>query len=356
MRVLQFDKKHGILVLTLENDDDLWHLSNIITEGTLVKSKTARKLKKEFGEERTETEKVNLTLVINVEKVAYHEYSNILRVSGTIVEGPPSVTLGSHHTLSIVPGSKITIRKQEWSPLDLERVRKARVQEPKALIVLIDRDQTVFVRLSAAGPNIFAENRSSIPPKAEARQYEAALDEFVSQAASLIVTETARDTGAGALPVIIAGPGNVKDKLAELLTKKSPDIEFTVCNASNATSSAISEILSSQTLKIVEKSSARRETLAVEEVLKRISKNEPVAYGMDEVQRAVELRAVEQVLITDVIIRAKRRDGTFNALESLLKDAESNNGAKIVIIGSKHQAGRQLDGLGGIAALLRFRV
>jgi len=355
MRVLGFDKKEGVLTVSVENDDDLWHLFNIVTPGdTIVRAKTPRKIKKEFGDERTETEKVWITLSVKVEKADYHEYADALRISGTVVgDAPSSIPLGSHHTISVSPGSVITLIKSEWSVLDLERVRKAKTIEPKALVVLIDRDEAMLARMTASGLRTFLELHSHIPPKSETEQYEAAFRDFVANAASSIEREIREDP---ALPVIIAGPGNVKEMLETAVKSRNPDARLVVCNASSATQAAFTEILSSQAMKIVEESSARREVMEVEEVLKRISKDEPVSYGIDEVRRAIEARAAEKVLISDALVKEMRRKGAFGELELLLKDAEAKNGARIIMVSSGNPAGKQLEGLGGIAALLRYRI
>jgi len=355
MRVLKFDRKDGVLTVAVENEDDLWHLFNLVVpHETVASGKTTRKLKKEFGDERTETEKIPVNLSINVEKVDYHEYADALRISGIVVEAPPAVSLGSHHTLTVAPGSVITlVKKDGWSVLDIERLRKAKTQEPKALVVLIDRDEALFARMNASGPRVFLELHSHIPPKSEVDQYEESMKDFITKAASSIEREVRDDPK---LPVIIAGPGNAKELLEEKVRGKIQEGLLVVCNASSATQSAFTEILSSQAMKIIEESSARQEVVGVEEVLKRISKDEPVSYGIAEVKRAVEARAVETILISDALVKTMRKEGTFRDLETLLKDAETHNGARIAVVSSGNPAGKQLEGLGGIAALLRYKI
>ena len=90
------------------------------------------------------------------------------------------------------------------------------------------------------------------------------------------------------------------------------------------------------------------ETQEVDEVLTEISRNGKVTYGEIHVKRALELAAVEKLLITDSMIR----DGNG---EELLALAE-NTGAKVSIVSPAHEGGKRLEALGGTAALLRYPV
>jgi protein pelota len=91
----------------------------------------------------------------------------------------------------------------------------------------------------------------------------------------------------------------------------------------------------------------------VEEVLKRIGKSEKnVAYGLDEVEKAAELGAVEKLLLADQMLR-EASDEERLMIEDLMKNVEGKGG-NITVISTEHEAGIKLMALGGIAALLRF--
>jgi protein pelota len=87
--------------------------------------------------------------------------------------------------------------------------------------------------------------------------------------------------------------------------------------------------------------------------LKRLGKNEAsVAYGFEEVKRAAGLGAVEKVLLTDKMLR-ESDDEKRLLIEEVMETAEQKGGT-ITVVSTEHEAGAQLSGLGGIAALLRF--
>jgi protein pelota len=58
--------------------------------------------------------------------------------------------------------------------------------------------------------------------------------------------------------------------------------------------------------------------------------------------------AVDRLLISDVLVRNPKG-------EELLRLAKQNN-SKFTIINSMHEAGKKLEGIGGIGALLRFKI
>ncbi len=72
-------------------------------------------------------------------------------------------------------------------------------------------------------------------------------------------------------------------------------------------------------------------------------------------KKAVEYGAASTLIVSDELIRKMQREGTFGELEDTIRMAEER-GTAIRIIGSGHDAGDRLMGLGGIAAFLRFKL
>ena len=100
MRVLHRDPKTGEIKMRVENPDDLWHLHNLLLPGDLVRASTTRREEVKSDKVRPERgEKVRVTLTIRVEGVEFQAFSDRLRITGVIVDGPQD--LGRHHTLNI---------------------------------------------------------------------------------------------------------------------------------------------------------------------------------------------------------------------------------------------------------------
>ena len=90
------------------------------------------------------------------------------------------------------------------------------------------------------------------------------------------------------------------------------------------------------------------ETEEVERVLEEIAKDGPVAYGPKEVEDAIDAGAVDFLIISEVMAREKR-------MERLMKAVEDARG-KVMVVSDYHEAGKKLEAIGGIAALLRFKI
>jgi protein pelota len=91
-----------------------------------------------------------------------------------------------------------------------------------------------------------------------------------------------------------------------------------------------------------------REVKMMDEVLLRISQDGAVAYGLHEVEEAIGFGAVEQVLVADTLLRNEE-------ITYLIQKAETMRAA-IVVLSSGFEPGERLIALGGIAALLRYRL
>src|SRR3989304_2888169 len=86
---------------------------------------------------------------------------------------------------------------------------------------------------------------------------------------------------------------------------------------------------------------------------KRLGKGEnTVTYGLAEVENAVNLGAVEKLIIADTLLRDADDEQRLR-LEKLMHETERRNGT-ITVISTEHEAGTKLTALGSIAALLRF--
>ena len=89
------------------------------------------------------------------------------------------------------------------------------------------------------------------------------------------------------------------------------------------------------------------ETNLVEKLFEEIKKNGLATYGEQEVKNALINGAVKRLLIADILVRKETG-------ENLLKLAKQNK-SEFTIIYTMHEAGKKIEGIGGIGALLRFK-
>ena len=100
--------------------------------------------------------------------------------------------------------------------------------------------------------------------------------------------------------------------------------------------------------KLIDDLQLSREVKMMDEVLLRISQGGAVAYGRKEVEEAIVLGAVDQVLLADTLLRDAE-------VMDLVSKAEAMR-ATIIVLSSAFEPGERLVALGGIAALLRYRI
>src|SRR3989344_768953 len=132
--------------------------------------------------------------------------------------------------------------------------------------------------------------------------------------------------------------------------------KIVLATCSSVDESAVSEVMKRPELKETLKQSRFWEEInLVEELLIQINKKGMAAYGLKEVKQAVDSGAVEKLLVIDSLIQKKKEEGKFEELNWLMRNTEKSKG-EVHIISSEHEGGKKLNGLGGIGAILRFKM
>ncbi len=344
MKVIHQDTRTNEIKLRPDSIDDLWHLSHLLDELDLVYASTYRRKEDKGDKLRPErTEKVRMRLGIRVRKVEFHESDDRLRLLGEIESGPQDV--GQHHTLMIGIGDDITIVKTEWKQAYLERIKRAidASDKPSVVFVAIEDSEAVIALAREYG---FKES-ATITRNPEGKMYdsksneEAYLDEVINKVVPVLKGE----------PLVILGPGFTKESLARRIREKHPDLpsEVILLSTGQAGMAGVHEAMKKGLGgKAVENSRVARETRLVEQLFSEIGSNGLFSYGMQSVRAAAEAGAVKLLLVIDEKVRTDEAD-------DLLKLVERSRG-EFVIISSLHEAGRRLESLGGIAAILRYSI
>ncbi|MDD1724304.1 MAG: mRNA surveillance protein pelota [Methanospirillum sp.] len=331
-------KSHGEVRFFPENSDDLWHLYHLITPGSLVYATTLRGVEGSQDKIRPEKlEKRPVRLGIRVDSTEFHEYSLRLRVSGIIEYG---VDIGSHHTLNLEPGFELSVIRT-WSATDLERIERAvRSSALDALHVLIvEEGEAELFRIQGYGPRPVWSLSAGSGKSAEINSRE----EFTRA----VIDQIQLVTG----PLVIAGPGFVKDEIISRFKRQDPSrtSPLVVAETRSGGRRAVQEVIG---LGIPEKLTGdiqlAREVTFLDELMRRIGKDEPVAYGQEDVWEAIDCGAVQTLLVADTLLRD-------HTVALLIRKAEEMR-SEIVILSGRFEPGERLIGLGGIAALLRYAI
>jgi protein pelota len=350
MKILSFIK--GEAKLKMECLDDLWYLSSLLEKGDVVEGRTWRKIRIGGGDERSaEVVKKPVFLKIGVEKVEFARFSDVLRVSGKIIEGTEDVPKGSYHTFSIEPDSDIKISKDEWLSFHKERLKEASKEKSSPVLVCVfDRDEAIVAVLKQYGFDILTHLRGSVQKKRDVAQV---VSNFYEEVEKVLKEYADRFKSA---VIVMASPGFWKDEFLKNTKDSELKKKFVFATVSGVDKGAINELIDRPEVKsALAQERFSREIILVNDILSRIAKGSLVAYGLKECSSAVEAGAVKDLLVTDGFMQKKREEESFDAIQDLFHSAERSKGT-IHIISSDHDGGRKLDGLGGIAAVLRFEI
>ena len=354
MKILKKDVKSGFCHIQVTSLEDLWYLSSIIDKGDLVTSRSERKIKIGSSERKSSIAVRTVNITINVEKVEFSKYSSSLRVSGKIESEHEDIPKGSYHTINVEVNSVLKINKEKWLSYQLEKLEEACKQEKSAvLICVLDRKEASFAILKSYGYEVLSEIEGIVEEKRiKEKQKEST---FYIEVIKLLEQYNERFKPNS---IIIASPAFFKEDLAKEIERNNKELRKKVvlatCNSTGA--NGINEVLKRDEVKsVLKQERAFKETKVIEEILVEIAKNGAACYGIKEVEGAVKMAAVKVLVVVDSLIQKLRQENKYEKLESIIKLAD-NTKAEIYIVSNEHDAGKKLEGLGGIAALLRYKI
>jgi protein pelota len=329
---------YGEIRLLPESIDDLWHLQHIIGPGDLVFATTFRSVDAASDKIRPEkVEKRPVRLGIRVDRLEFSEHGVRLRLTGTIEHG---VDVGAFHTINVETGYEISVIRQ-WRPVDLERVERAVKASVYGVIhiLTIEEGEAELFRLRQYGPESAITITAGSGKGAETESRRGFFDQILA---------TIQEISG---PLIIAGPGFIKDDFVKYARSRNcpPAERAIVVETRRIGRGAVQEVIGKGALdKLIDDLQLSREVKMMDEVLLRISQDGAVAYGRTEVGNAIGYGAAEQVLVADTLLRDQE-------IMHLIDKAEGMR-ATVVVLSSEFEPGERLAALGGIAALLRYRM
>jgi protein pelota len=357
LKIIEMNLKKGFVKVIPETFDDLWHLYNIVYEDDEVYTHTTREIKPDEKYARPRRGKrIPVFLGVKVEKISWDKLLGRLRVHGTICKAPETVPLGAHHTVKIALNKPLTILKKKLAGHHVERLKRAnKTSEKPVTIIAIDDEGYVIATTKQYGVEVKMEERIKLPGKLEAEKRSTAVKEYFRKALnSLRQVWTATRS-----PITIIGVGFVKRDFAKFLRNETTEIAKSLVDVKSVNNSGVAGIYEALRSGVLSKTMKHmritEETEVIEEVLKRLGKNESnIAYGFDDVKRIARLGAIDTMVLADTMLR-KASDEKRLLLEDSMKVVEQKGG-NIMVISTEHEAGLKLIALGGIAALLRYSI
>jgi len=340
MKILNRQKNQ--VRLLVQTPEDLWYLHEIIEPGDILSGETQRKIR--VGQDAAVRKRMYLTI-----SVTQSEFSaQNLRVLGQIRAGPEDVAHGAHHSLQIEEGNVITLDKNVWMTYHWQRLKQAcEEQRTHILIAVFDREQCVFARVKQQGFDVI----STIKGDVQHKQFSAEIRENFWKSIATQLNDYEAKTRYDY--IILASPSFWKDELLREINYpwKEKTVTATVSSADQA---GLREALQSpETMRALQKASSSREMRLVDDLMGAIAKGSAVAYGQEDVAQAAY--AASHLLVSSDFVAKAREQHRMQEIEEIFKIIEKGS-AQITFIDSSHEGGKKLDGLGGIAALLRFAI
>ena len=352
MKIIEEDEKEAIVEILPETLDDLWHLSHIIEVGDNASSKTPSRIQDTSGDKLRSDRGVKKTfyLSLDVENVSFHLFTGKLRLTGVITRGPEEfIPLGSHHTLEVKLNNSITIKKEKWPKWAINRLNQAIHASKKlsAIIIVLEDDTATIGLIRQFGIEYYGPIKGHISGKRILdKNRQKNILEFYEKVIDAINKFDSIQN------IIVAGPGFFKNDFYDYMKDKHKDLakKVVVENTGSGGRNGGMEVLKKGTVeKLTSEHRVAVEMAAIDNLLSQIGKNSSkIAYGVNKVKNAIDMGAVSQLLILDNAVASNNMGNAMDMVENMK--------GEVMVISSEHEGGKQLESLGGMAAILRYEI
>jgi len=342
MRYSINDKEKKIIA-TVENLDDIWTINNIVQIGDCVAGKSIRRFR---IDDSSDSDKKTIWVKLKLEKKEFDVDNTRLRFTGIIEEGSPSeyVDIGSYHSLDIMPGSMITVFKDAFLGFErdfLESAKKFSLS-PKIIAIVLDDEAGHICELNYNNYKILGKiisaNKGKRYSTKENKNYYSDIFEVIK--------------GLDGELFVISGPGFEKEKLFNFLKEKSFKGKSLLVSLNSTGVTGIVELMRSPSLvKILENFKIAKDLEKINTLMSAISNDKKnVIYGKNQITDIFDsqITGVKEIIVSTVCF-----NNNYNSLKSTFIKL-SKQKSKIQIIDSNNEAGKILDGMGGIILLLHY--
>ncbi|PRP77708.1 hypothetical protein PROFUN_00569 [Planoprotostelium fungivorum] len=355
----------GEIVLLPEEPEDMWHAYNLISQGDQIRSTTVRRVQSETATGSSSSERVRVTLTIEVDTIEFDSVEGVLRLKGKNITENRFVKLGAYHTLELELNREFSLIKPYWDSIALEQVTSATdpTKYADAGAIVMSEGLAHICLITSTMTITRSRIEVSIPRKGKGTttNHEKGLGKFFEMVMQAMLRHFNFDV---IKCVVIGSPGFVKDQFfdymnAEAIKQDNKLIfenknKFILVHTSSGHKHALKEALSDPGVAVrLADTKAAGEMRALTDFYDLL-KNDPdrAFYGFRHVELANERQAIQVLMVTDELFRSsdiKTRKKYVQLVESVRE-----NGGEVKLFSSAHISGEQLTQLSGIAAMLRF--
>ncbi len=350
MLLLHKDFKKGLVKLKITDLEDFWYLTYLLDPGDTLTGTASRKIKIGGSEEQSKAAKKVFTATLEIVEIHPGSEEKSLRINGKVLQAPDYVPLGSYQAIELTLGDEFTLEKSQWMTFQQQKLKEACEPRYRYLLCLFDREEVIFALTKSSGFDILAQLQGEVTKK---RTLAEVKKDFYQEIIAALEAYAQRHNPE---KIILASPAFYKEILFQKISNPELRKQVVLSSCSSVSEAAMSEVMKQPELQEVLKASRlREEWLLMDELLREINKENLAVYGWKETQQAAFSGAVSRLLVSDTFLKKKRQDGSYPELDEILKQVDKLDG-KIFLLSSGNEAGKKLDGLGGIAALLRYKI
>ncbi|TBU32844.1 pelota [Dichomitus squalens] len=379
----------GRVTVRPEDDEDMWHLYNIIQEGDRVRAAGMRRIQNVSTTGSVDSKRIRLNLTLAVTRVTWSPSSAPgaesgtksgapnaapvatakVEVTGRVAEENQHVKLGAFHTLDIEANKDVRIEKDAggWDSVALGRVEESCVPGRGAEVAAIvcGEGSAIFCLLSEHMTTVLQRLEVPIPRKISTQS--SAHEKGLSRYYQTLYTSFLRHVpyaSPSLRAIVIASPGWTRDAVFDsIMAEASRTSNKALLAARNKfikvhvnsphVHSLVEALKSPEIASQMKETKFAREGMMLDKFFKMLATDEMRAwYGPDHVALAADRGAIGTLLISDELFRSSDA-ATRKKYVNIVEDVQQKGG-EVLIFSSMHESGRQLNQLTGIAAILTF--
>eukprot|EP00670_Eutreptiella_braarudii_P008918 CAMPEP_0174312610 /NCGR_PEP_ID=MMETSP0810-20121108/4398_1 /TAXON_ID=73025 ORGANISM="Eutreptiella gymnastica-like, Strain CCMP1594" /NCGR_SAMPLE_ID=MMETSP0810 /ASSEMBLY_ACC=CAM_ASM_000659 /LENGTH=381 /DNA_ID=CAMNT_0015421047 /DNA_START=41 /DNA_END=1186 /DNA_ORIENTATION=- len=356
----------GTVHIETEDTEDLWHLYNLILPGDKMKCRTQRKVQSENAATGVTTSvKKVITVILDVQTVDFDTQVGQLRIKGTNTLESENIKMGASHTAEIEVHMKLSIMKECWDAVFLDRLQECTDVSAKADVAAVIMQEGI-AHLCLVTPNMTIVKQRievNIPRKRKcgSSSHDKGLQRFYEQILLALERNIRWDV---VKAVILASPGFTKDQLFKYIMEEAVKREmkelqehkakFVLSRSSSGFKHSLKEVMVDPAVASkLSDTKAAGEVKALDNFYDMMNEDpDRAVYGPDHCIGAAEKDAIDVLMVTDSLFRSQSLTERKKYVALVEKVKETNGDVKI--FSSLHVSGERLRLLTGVAAILRF--
>ena len=175
----------GSVKLEPQDAEDIWNLYNLIIVGDYIRASTFRKIQQETTTGSSSSERVHITLTIQVDTVEFDSSTTSIRIGGRVSVENGHVRIGAFHTIDVELHRALTLTKSLWDSVSLRRLNEAldSEKEMELCVVLMEEGYSQVLLIGRSLTITKAKISKNIPRKGKNAIYnrDSAVKQFFQQ-------------------------------------------------------------------------------------------------------------------------------------------------------------------------------